>query len=68
MKNVGKSDAALRYVLAGLCLLVPIVINVSGPVRIGLYVAAFILAATATVGFCGAYKIFGINTCALKEE
>jgi hypothetical protein len=68
MKNVGKSDAAIRYVLAGLCLIVPIVFSVEGPVRTGLYVAAFVLAATATFGFCGAYKIFGINTCALKQE
>lgn len=68
MKNVGKKDAAIRYVVAGMCLLVPIVVDVSQPVRIGLFVAALVLAATATFGFCGAYRLFGINTCALKEK
>jgi hypothetical protein len=67
MKNVGKKDAALRYVLAGVCLLVPLVIPVSSAVRIGLYVAAGALAVTASIGFCGAYRIFGINTCAVKR-
>jgi len=68
MKNVGKKDAAVRYVLAGVCLLVPLVVDVSSSVRIGLYVAAFVLAATAAVGFCGAYRIFGITTCPVKQR
>jgi hypothetical protein len=66
MKNVGKKDAALRYVLAGVCLLVPLVIPVNSAVRIGLYAAAGVLAVTASIGFCGLYRIFGINTCAVK--
>jgi hypothetical protein len=60
-------SCAIRDLLAGLCLLVPVVVDVSGAVRIGLYVAAFVLVATAAIGSCGAYKIFGINTCALKK-
>jgi hypothetical protein len=68
MKNVGKTDATIRYVLAGVCLLIPLVVDVSGPVRIGLYVATFALVATAALGFCGAYRIFGVSTCAVKSE
>jgi hypothetical protein len=67
-KNVGNRDRAIRYVLAGICLIVPIFVDVAQPVQIGLYVAAVALAATASIGFCGAYTIFGINTCAVKEN
>jgi len=68
MKNVGKTDAAIRYVLAGLCLLAPLVLEVSPAVRVGLYVATVALVVTASIGFCGAYRILGISTCALKEK
>lgn len=35
---------------------------------VGLYVAAVVLTLTGAVGFCGLYKVLGINTCPLEKK
>lgn len=59
-KNVGKNDKIVRYVLA------VIFVGLGYSVSWVFYILAAIAAATAALGFCGLYKIFGINTCKIK--
>jgi hypothetical protein len=60
-KNVGKLDRIIRVVL-GIILLC-----------LGLYLKNWLLdllglisLATAAIGWCGLYKVFGISTCKVK--
>jgi len=68
MKNVGKKDAAIRYVAAAVLILISILTNANLGVAIGLYVAALVLIVTGMVGFCGLYKVFGFDTCPLDAK
>jgi Protein of unknown function (DUF2892) len=60
--NVGGIDRALRIV-AGLVL---IALAVTGVVGLWGYIVGGIVLATGVFRFCGAYTLFGINTCPLK--
>lgn len=68
MKNVGRKDALTRYVLAGVALLTGFVVGPLGSLSTGLYVTALALVFSAAVGFCGLYKLFGINTCPINKR
>ena len=59
--NVGGIDRMLRIV-AGLVL---IALAASGVVGVWGYLGVIVLA-TGVFRFCGAYTLFGINTCPLK--
>lgn len=60
-KNVGKTDKIIRYVLA-------VVFAYLGySTSPWFYLAAAIALITAITGLCGLYKLFGINTCKIKE-
>lgn len=59
--NVGGIDRILRIV-AGLAL---IALAASGVVGVWGYLGAVVLA-TGVFRFCGAYTLFGINTCPMK--
>ncbi len=59
--NVGGIDRILRIV-AGLAL---IALAASGIVGVWGYLGAVVLA-TGVFRFCGAYTLFGINTCPMK--
>ncbi len=59
--NVGGIDRILRIV-AGLAL---IALAASGMVGVWGYLGAVVLA-TGVFRFCGAYTLFGINTCPMK--
>ncbi|MBE2281620.1 MAG: DUF2892 domain-containing protein [Ignavibacteriaceae bacterium] len=62
VKNVGSTDKIVRY---GLGIII---------IAAGLYfqswwgVLGLVPIATALVGFCGAYTLFGVNTCKLDEK
>ena len=59
-QNVGKTDKIIRYILA-------IIFAYLGyKYSWWFYVPAAISAITAAIGFCGAYKLLGINTCKAK--
>jgi len=61
-KNIGGADRVIRLVLgAGL-----IVLTVYWKC-IFCAIAAAILILTAAIGWCGLYKILGINTCKIKK-
>lgn len=40
----------------------------AGIIQTVFYVASFVMLATAVVGFCGVYAIFGIQTCTVSEK
>lgn len=60
--NVGSADKILRIV-AGLVLLVLAVMGIGAPwTFIGI-----VPLATGLMGWCPAYSLFGLNTCAMKK-
>jgi hypothetical protein len=68
MKNVGRKDATLRYVAAAVLIVISILTNAQLGVAIGLYVTALVLIVTGMVGFCGLYKLIGLDTCPLDTK
>lgn len=60
--NVGGIDRALRIV-AGLALIALAISNVVGMWG---YIVGGIVLATGVFRFCGAYTLFGVNTCPMK--
>lgn len=68
MKNVGKLDARIRYGISLALAVFGLIIGPFTSFAIGLYVAAVVLSLTGAVGFCGLYKVLGINTCPLEKK
>jgi hypothetical protein len=69
IKNVGSTDRLIRLI-AGAILLVIAVPSLAGMAFVGLGGWAWLiglvgvaLLATGLLNFCGAYTLFGINTC-----
>jgi hypothetical protein len=60
--NVGGIDRILR-IAAGLVLIALAITNVVGMWG---YIVGGIVLATGVFSFCGAYTLFGLNTCPLK--
>lgn len=60
-QNEGKLDRIVRIVL-GLVLLA-LAISLSGVLQIVFYILSAVTLITGIIGFCGLYKILGINTC-----
>jgi len=65
MKNVGNIDKIIRVVL-GVVLLSLFVLLEGNARYFGLI--GLVPLATAAIGFCPLYKIFGINTCPIKDK
>lgn len=63
--NEGTIDRVIRAV-AGIVLLVLGILLLQGAGQIVAVVIGAVLMVTALIGFCPAYRIFGINTCATK--
>ncbi len=69
MKNVGKLDAKVRYVIGAVLVLIGLLTgDPFSQVSIILYVSAAALVITGAVGFCGLYKLIGVNTCPLENR
>jgi len=64
-KNVGKTDAYIRYGLGVVFLVLAVILQ-------GWYwlllVPAVLAIATGALGFCGLYSLFGISTCKLEDQ
>jgi uncharacterized membrane protein len=60
-QNEGKLDRTVRIVL-GLAILL-LSVFVSGVLQIVFYIIGAVALITGIIGFCGLYKILGINTC-----
>lgn len=59
-KNVGSTDKIIRYTLA------VVFLALGFTVHWGFYIAALAAALTGALGFCGLYKLIGVNTCKIK--
>ena len=59
-KNVGNSDKIIRYISA------VIFVILGFTVHWAFYILAVVAAVTAALGFCGLYKLIGVNTCKIK--
>ncbi len=62
-KNVGKTDKIIRISLGVVLIVLAIVLNTWW-----LFILAVAALATAFVGFCGLYRVFGINTCKIDRK
>ena len=62
MKNVGKTDSYVRYLLAAVLVIVGVVLGSSSTLSIVLYVVAAVLVITASVSVCPIYLMLGIKT------
>lgn len=66
--NVGTVDKLVRLTLAVVIIVLfylGVFSTVFGLVMLGL---ALVLAITSLVGYCGLYRIFGINTCKAPKK
>ncbi|MBD3311122.1 MAG: DUF2892 domain-containing protein [Candidatus Magasanikbacteria bacterium] len=59
--NEGKADRVIRAI-AGIIFLLVAFFTLSGISQVILYIVAAILLLTALTGYCGLYKLLGINT------
>jgi hypothetical protein len=66
-QNVGATDKIIRILLAIVFAALYITNVVTGTLGIVLLVVAVVFAATALVGFCPLYALFGLNTCPVKK-
>lgn len=66
--NVGNIDKTIRLILAFLLGISLFFELTSGILQIVVIVFIVILVATSFLGFCGLYRLFGIDTCNIKEK
>lgn len=67
-KTVGKTDRALRGVVAVGAVVGSLVVGFSSGGGIVLLVVAGIMALTGASGYCPIYSLVGINTCGIKRS
>lgn len=67
-KNVGKTDAIIRYVLGVVLIILAFVLESNSPWYFLLLLPALVSIVTGYLGTCGLYSLFGINTCKIKEQ
>ncbi len=63
MKNVGKLDKVIRFVIVGGLVITGYVLN-----QWVFYVFASMLLLTIITGFCGFYRLLGFRTCPLEAK
>lgn len=63
-KNMGSADRRLRgFVAAPVLVVVGVLAGPGGLLALVLYALAAVMLATATVGTCPLYRLFGLRTC-----
>ena len=70
MKNESSADRVIRLVLGlAIAALAWFMLGLSAgsPLGIAAAVVAIVLVGTAAVGFCPAYRLFGIRTCKVQN-
>lgn len=60
--NVGSLDRLIRLLLSSGLFYLGLFLYGGSPLGIGFVIAGSVLLVTATVGFCGLYKVLGIHT------
>jgi hypothetical protein len=62
-KNEGTADRSIRALLGVIAVVGAALVGLGSVPGIVLLVVAGILLATAAVGFCPLYRVFGVSTC-----
>jgi len=65
--NEGVLDRIIRGII-GVALIIISILLLEGTLKIVLIVIGVIVLVTGLSGFCGLYKILGINTCKIKSN
>ena len=68
MRNLGNVERSIRAVLGIVLIAVGYMADFSQGAAIAAYAVGVIALGTAAVGFCPAWKLFGINTCQTKAS
>ncbi|BFM09714.1 YgaP family membrane protein [Halioxenophilus aromaticivorans] len=68
MNNVGEQDKKVRFTFGVVALLIGLFIAGAIWLKVVLFVVAGAAIGTALLNFCPAYKLLGINTCAIKSK
>lgn len=64
--NMGKTDRAIRFLVAALVVVLYITETISGTLGIVLMIVSGIFLITSFIGFCPLYAAFGLRTKSLK--
>lgn len=67
-KNMGKTDKAVRIVVALIAALLVYFQIVTGTLAYVLIAVAAIFVLTSLVSFCPLYRLFGLQTCATDQK
>ena len=66
--NMGSADRKLRaFVVAPVLVIAGVLVGPAGWLAIVLYALAGVMLATAAVGSCPLYTLFGLRTCPLQK-
>ncbi|MGH7208969.1 MAG: YgaP family membrane protein [Nitrospiraceae bacterium] len=68
MRNLGNVERAIRVVLGIVLISAGYMADLSQGAAIAAYAAGAVALGTAAMGFCPAWKLFGINTCQTKTS
>jgi hypothetical protein len=66
-KNMGKTDKAIRLILAAIIVVLLFTNVASGTLAIILFILAVIFVVTSLISFCPLYALFGISTFKQKK-
>jgi len=68
MRNLGNIERAIRVALGIVLISVGYTADLPQGAAIAAYAVGVIALGTAAMGFCPAWKLFGINTCQAKAS
>jgi len=68
VRNEGNLDRVLRGIVGAVLLIAWIAGWFSGAIAGVLGIVGLVLVATAIVGFCPAYRLFGVSTCPTPQK
>ncbi|MGH7253022.1 MAG: YgaP family membrane protein [Nitrospiraceae bacterium] len=68
MRNLGNIERAIRVALGIVLVSVGYMVDLSQGAAIAAYAVGVIALGTAALGFCPAWKLFGVNTCQTKAS
>ena len=67
-RNLGQTERAIRVALGIVLVSVGYMADLSQGAALAAYAVGVIALGTAALGFCPAWKLFGINTCQAKAS
>ena len=68
VRNESNTDRILRAIVGAVLLIAWIAGWLSGALAVVLGIVGLVLVATAIVGFCPLYRVFGISTCPVPTK